>query len=77
MAISNILGYSDIDLSMLVGDGVFLMPEPSSKYWDDFFPQRSMLKKSTKNEPKQPLFKENYISPDEMTQRYRECGLFS
>ena len=63
----------DPDLFMLIGRGSFLMPNPTSKYWNEIFPQRCIKKFQTVQIDKP--FAEEYISHDEMIQRYFEVGL--
>ena len=63
----------DPDLQMLIGNGSFLMPEPTSKYWDGIFLQRPFKEFQTVRSDKP--FAEEYISHDEMRQRYFEAGL--
>ena len=63
----------DPDLLMLIGRGSFLMPQSTSKYWDGIFPQRPFREFQTVRSDKP--FAEEYISHDEMKQRYFEAGL--
>ena len=77
MEINRILGYNDGDLTMLVGNGNFLMPVPTSEFWDEIFPSRHSLvyiRKSTFKEDF--LNQEGFVCHEEMRQRNRECGIF-
>jgi hypothetical protein len=64
---------NDHDLSRLIGNCSFLLPIPTSKYWDGFFPQCKVKEYQVVRSGKP--FAEEYISNDEMKQRYLEIGL--